>query len=94
MLTTGIDIVSMSVGSIRQIIEVKPKMPDSALCEVMACDQQRKALNMTGVCQFLNLRIFRDTTQIIAFPDNNQSFGIGTISRCKFQQSTSERVIE
>ena len=85
MLTTGVDIVSMSFGSIRQIIEVKPKMSDSAPYEVMTCDQQRKALNMTGFCQLLNLRIFRRTTQIIAFPDDNQSFRIGITSRSKLQ---------
>ena len=94
MLTTGVDIVSTSFGSIGQIIEVKSKMSDSAPYEVMTCDQQRKALNMTGFCQLLNLRIFRRTTQIIAFPDDNQSFGIGLISPPKFRQGSFERVIK
>lgn len=94
MRTTGADIVSISFGSTRQIIKVKSKMSDSASYEVMTCDQQRKALNMTGSCQLLNLRIFRRTTQIIPFPDDNQSFGIGTISRLKLQQRSFERVIK
>ncbi len=38
MLTTGIDIVSMSLGGIHEIIEVKSKMSDSAPYEVMTCD--------------------------------------------------------
>ena len=49
---------------------------------------------MTGFCQLLNLRIFRRTIQIIAFPDDNQSFGIGIVSRAKLQQGSFERIIK